>query len=116
MSEYLTYDAVDTDTLERWLLYGLEPGGLYKSILTNDLYMAAQRLHPDIKHHLADMTKFVVYHMPRDSYGSEKFYKAWRDNKNNRRERFLKEYRNRKIQASLEGKKCSPFIDYELFV
>jgi hypothetical protein len=66
------------EPLERYLVYGLEPGGFWTAVLANDCMGALARSHPansipDLK----NAVNWIVYSWPSNSWGSYEAVKEW---------------------------------------
>lgn len=66
------------EPLERYLLYGLEPGGFWTAVLANDFMRAMQSSHPgNSVPELKNAVNWIVYSWPAMSWGSYDAVKQW---------------------------------------
>lgn len=92
-----------TTTAENYLLYGLEPGGFFKSVLCNDLRGAIARADVQNRHILADICQTVSQCFPANSHGNTQAYNDWINDVDNRRttyrERVEKEHTAKMLRS-----------------
>ena len=67
------------EALERYFIYGLEPGGFLQAVLCNNLTSAVLRADPANKLALSNIVGWLVDNAPRNSWGNVDFYKDWID-------------------------------------
>lgn len=66
------------EPLHHYLIHGLHPGGMFTSILANDVLLAVQRSHPaNDWNQLAGICKWIGHNAPRESYGSYEAIERW---------------------------------------
>lgn len=63
--------------LERYFLYGMEPGSFIKAVLCNDLYSSVSRADTWNKQSLADIVSWIAEHAPEGSWGHPEYYEEW---------------------------------------
>ena len=70
---------VDWDqTMERYILHGLDPGGFFTSVLANDLMMAAARSHVHNDWNcIQNLVKWIVQYAPPSAWGSYEAVNEW---------------------------------------
>lgn len=64
-------------SLERYFLYGLEPGSFLRAVLSNDLVSAVSRADPQNKAALADIVNWIAENAPDGSWGHSDYYTEW---------------------------------------
>lgn len=65
------------EALQRYFLYGLEPGSFLRSVLVNDLYSSVARADTWNKTALADIVTWIAENAPEGSWGHEDYYNEW---------------------------------------
>lgn len=64
-------------SLERYFLYGIEPGGFLQSVLCNDLVSAVARADHINKQAISGIVEWIANNAPDGSWGHEEYYKEW---------------------------------------
>lgn len=95
-------------SIENYLMHGLEPGGFLTAVLANDLYLAVGRADHWNKDRLPEIVSVVVYKMPNISWGSYAAVKDWCADKDGRRSQYAaqkeKEYTWRALKGETKTK------------
>lgn len=60
-----------------WVEKGVRPGGFLSAVLSNDLFVAAQRGDELSFIGLPALCRFLTKHAPEGSFGSPQFYRNW---------------------------------------
>lgn len=71
------------EALNRYFIYGLEPGGFLQAVLSNDLTSAVLRADPANRVALSDIVRWIVDNAPDGSWGHLDYYKEWVSKGNN---------------------------------
>src|ERR1035437_2551850 len=70
------------DELERWVLYGIQPGGFLTAVLENNLRSACEQADDENLHNLPAYVAYLYNNVPADCWGSNEKMKAWHVNLN----------------------------------
>lgn len=94
------------ESLERYFLYGLPPGGFLTHLLTNNLYGAFASADYQNKQHMQSIVEWLVTCAPGGSYGCHEAMNQWlRDEGGHRsryREQVEKEYTWRNLKGTVK--------------
>jgi hypothetical protein len=63
--------------LNRYLKYGIKPGGFLESLLCNDLFGTFHSADSCNQKRVLDYLQFLYMHAPSESWGSRERYVAW---------------------------------------
>jgi hypothetical protein len=77
--------------IEDYLLYGYAPGGFLTSMFANDIFSAVYKADSANRHHLNEITKWIVTQAPVASKGSYKAVENWCNDVNGHRTAYSKE-------------------------
>lgn len=88
MTRYLDFstgnDLLD-QSLENYLMHGIEPGGFLTAVLSNNLWLAASRADHWNQNRLASIVKTIFNNMPEGSLGNPDLVRDWIKDLNGRR-------------------------------
>lgn len=101
--EFTTGNNYLDESLENYLMYGLEPGGFLTSVLANDLRLAVGRADHWNKSNLPEIVDAVTYNVPDLAWGSYLRVKDWCSNKDGRRVAYAEYIREKHIIKKLEN-------------
>ena len=65
------------EALERYFLYGIEPGSFLQAVLSNDLYSAVARADTWNRTAIADIVTWIAHNAPDGSWGHPDYYREW---------------------------------------
>ena len=91
------------ESLENYLMYGLEPGGFLTSVLANDLRMAVGRADHWNRELLPEIVNEIVFKMPALSIGSYEAVRDWCRDKDGRRSEYARYMEKQFTLRSLKG-------------
>lgn len=73
-------------SMELWVLYGIDPGSFLKAVLANDLHSAALKTHPANQWQtIVELVKWLLNRAPSECYGSYEKLAEWRKLTNDQR-------------------------------
>lgn len=105
---FTTGNSLLDQSVEYYLMYGLEPGGFITAVLSNNLFLAASRGDYINSQNLATITKAIWFNCPADSFGSLELVREWMRDKDGIRSRYAaikeKEYTFRALKGTLNEK------------
>jgi len=81
--------------LERYFFMGLEPGSFLTAVLEGNLFRAVQCADHINKAALSDIVTFIYNRLPGGTYGSRDLVKAWLEDREGRRTKYVEETLNR---------------------
>lgn len=100
------------ESIDNYLIYGLEPGGFLTAVLANDLFLAAGRADHWNRPRLAEIAHILYTSMPAGTIGSYEIVNDWIKDKTGRRkhyaERKQKEYTLKILKGQVHEKS---FVD-----
>ena len=92
------------ESLENYLMHGLEPGGFLTSVLANDLFRAVGRADSWNKDRLPRIVMEINRCMPWNSYGNYEYVQDWLADKDGRRSYYVKHMEQQRMLDLLAGK------------
>lgn len=91
------------EALERYFLYGLEPGGFLTAMLTNNLYGAVGSADHQNIQVIPDIIKWLLTKAPVGSYGSAEAMRSWIKDSNGYRKLYTEQVEKGFVWRSLKG-------------
>jgi hypothetical protein len=89
-------------SLENYLMHGLEPGGFLTAILSNDLFRAVDCADTWNRDRITRIAEEIQAVMPWNSYGDRQRVDEWLANKDGRQSEYAKRLREQKIIEKLQ--------------
>lgn len=90
-------------SLENYLMHGLEPGGFLTAVLCNNLYLAVGRADHWNKQNLPRIVNEVVHKMPEIAIHSREAIRDWCMDVDGRRSAYVKQKEKEYTWRSLNG-------------
>lgn len=92
------------ESLENYLMHGLEPGGFLTSVLANDLFRAVGRADHWNKNNLPRIVMEINRCLPVTSYGNYDYVRDWLADKDGCRSYYVKHMEEQRMLDLLSGK------------
>lgn len=90
------------ESLERYFVHGLPPGGFVEAVLAGELYRAVAKADPWNKKTLAAIVTWIAVNAPPNSYGSYDVVEAWLADADGRRTRWVKQREKEMVWETLK--------------
>ena len=99
------------ESLENYLMHGLEPGGFLTAVLANDLFRAVGRADHWNKTNIHHIVVEINRVMPAMSFGSYDHVKDWLTDKGGRRTEYVEYMEKKRMMDILSGDyvPCDPY-------
>jgi hypothetical protein len=91
------------ESLENYLIHGLEPGGFLTAVLANDLFRAVGRADHWNKTNIHHIVVEINRVMPAMSFGSYDHVKDWLTDKGSRRSHYVGHLKKQRMMDILSG-------------
>lgn len=91
------------ESLERYFLYGLPPGGFLTHVLTNNLYGAIVSADYQNKENIRSIVEWIMIHAPGGSYGCHETMNQWLRDADGYRARYREQVEKEYTWRSLKG-------------
>jgi hypothetical protein len=91
------------ESLERYFLYGLPPGGFLTHVLTNNLYGAYASADYQNKEKMQPIVEWLTTRAPGGSYGSHEAMNQWLRDEDGCRARYREQVEKEYTWRSLKG-------------
>jgi hypothetical protein len=105
---FSTGNSLLDESIENYLMHGLDPGGFLTAVLCNDLFLASGRADYHNRERLAEIAQTVYLNMPGWSFGNQQLVKDWIKDKDGRRSAYSlqkeKEYTWRSLKGTVREK------------